>query len=150
MTIIFIGADHRGYYLKEKIAKWLFDWDYKYFDVGAESLDLNDDYTKYASEVASLVAKTKSSKGVIVCGSGVGVEITANKFDGVRAAIGKTPKQVEAGRKEDNMNVLVLAAEFTYEDEAREMLKAFLQTKFSGKKRYRRRLSDISRIEANN
>ncbi|MFC1625901.1 RpiB/LacA/LacB family sugar-phosphate isomerase [Patescibacteria group bacterium] len=149
-TKVYIGADHRGYFLKEKIAKWLFEWKIGFFDVGAESLDLKDDYTKYASEVASLVAKSKNSKGVVICGSGVGVDIVANKFDGVRAAMGKTAKQIEAGRKEDDMNILVLAAEFTYEEEAKEMLKAFLKTKFVGKARYRKRLSDISKIEANN
>ncbi|MDP3994934.1 MAG: RpiB/LacA/LacB family sugar-phosphate isomerase [bacterium] len=152
---IYIGSDHRGYLLKEKIAKWLFERKYNFFDVGAESLDLKDDYTKYASEVASLVAKSHSAKasrdkGIVLCGSGVGVEVVANKFDGVRAAIGKSADQVKAGRNDDDMNILVIAADFTGEKEAKEMVQVFLETKFGKKERYKRRLREISKIEANN
>jgi ribose 5-phosphate isomerase B len=147
---IYLGADHRGYFLKEKIARWLFEKQYNFFDIGAENLDLKDDYPKYASEVASLVARNKTSRGVIFCGSGVGVEVVANKFDGVRAALGMSAEQVRAGRNDDNMNILVLATDFIDEDQAKEMLKAFLETKFGRKARYKRRLQEIERIEANN
>jgi ribose 5-phosphate isomerase B len=147
---IYIGADHRGYLLKEKIARWLFELEHAYMDVGAMSLDPNDDYTKYASEVASLVAKNSGSRGILLCGSGVGVEVVANKFDGVRAAIGKDVFQVEAGRNDDDMNVLVIAADYTDEKEAKGMVIAFLETKFSGKARYEKRLEEIDRLEKNN
>lgn len=147
---IFLGADHRGYELKEKIAKWLFEMEYPYQDLGANHLDPNDDYTKYAEQVASLVAKTENSRGVLLCGSGVGVDIVANKFDGIRASIGKDVFQVEAGRNDDDMNILVIAADFTEEKEAKAMLIAFLETKFSGKAKYERRLQEIKEIEANN
>lgn len=147
---IYIGADHRGFELKEKIARWLFDLEHAYLDVGADHLDPNDDYTKYAEQVASLVAQNKGSRGVLLCGSGVGVEVVANKFDGVRAGIGKDVFQVEAGRNDDDMNVLVIASDYTDEKEAKAMLIAFLETKFSGKARFERRLSEIEKIEANN
>ncbi len=147
---VFLGSDHRGYYLKEKIARWLYDAKYDFFDVGAESLDLHDDYPKYAGEVASLVVSTKSSRGIILCGSGVGVNATANKFDGIRASIGICVKQIKAGRNDDDMNILVIAADYTDEYEAKEMVKAFLETKFGKKERYKRRLKEISKIEANN
>ena len=147
---IFIGADHRGYELKEKITKWLFELEYEFTDLGATSLNPKDDYTKYAEEVASLVAKTESSRGVLLCGSGVGVDVLANKFDGIRASIGKDVFQVEAGRNDDDMNVLVIAADYTDERDAKAMLIAFLETKFSGKARYERRIEEISRIEENN
>lgn len=148
--MIYIGADHRGYALKEKIAKWLFDLEYVFTDLGATSLDPKDDFTKYATEVALLVSKDKESLGVLVCGSGVGVEVVANKFDGVRAGIGKDPLQVKRGRIDDDMNVLAIASDFTSEKEAKAMLIAFLESKFSAKERYKRRLSDIEKIEANN
>lgn len=147
---IFIGADHRGYELKEKIARWLFEMDRAFQDLGAQSLDPHDDYTKYAEEVASLVGKTEGARGVLLCGSGVGVDVVANKFDGVRASIGKSVLQVEAGRNDDDMNVLVVAADYTTEKEAKAMLIAFLETKFSGKARYERRLEEIQKIEENN
>jgi ribose 5-phosphate isomerase B len=147
---IFIGADHRGYELKEKIAQWLFDMEYAFQDLGALTLDPNDDYTKYTEDVASLVAKTERSRGVLLCGSGVGADIVANKFDGIRAGIGKDVFQVEAGRNDDDMNILVIAADFTDERDAKAMLIAFLETKFAGKARYERRLQEIEEIEANN
>lgn len=147
---IYIGADHRGYILKEKVAKWLFEWKYEFQDLGAENLDLNDDYTKYAEQVASLVADNKKSLGILLCGSGVGVDVVANKFDGIRSSVGKNPEQVKAGRNDDDMNILVLAADYTDEYEVKEMVKAFLETKFSGKARFERRIEEIEKIEANN
>jgi len=147
---IFIGADHRGYEMKEKIAQWLFEMEHAYHDLGADHLDPSDDYTKFAEEVASLVAHTEGSRGVLLCGSGVGVDVVANKFDGIRASIGKSVLQVEAGRNDDDMNVLVIAADYTTEKEAKAMLIAFLETKFSGKARYEKRLEEIEEIEANN
>ncbi len=148
--MIYIGADHRGYELKEKVASWLFEMKYDFRDLGAESLDTKDDFTKYAESVASVVANDDRSKGILLCGSGVGVDVVANKFDGIRSSIGKNPDQVEAGRRDDDMNILVIAADYTKEDEAKEMLKKFLETKFSGKARYVRRIEEIGKIEANN
>ena len=147
---IYLGADHRGFKLKEKIAKWLFDWHYDFEDLGAQSLVISDDYTKYASDVASLVSENPNSRGILLCGSGVGVDVLANKFDGVRSSIGKLKNQVMAGRKDDDMNILVIAADYTKDEEAKDMLKAFLDTKFDGKKRHKKRLEDISKIESNN
>lgn len=148
--MIYIGADHRGYVLKEKVAKWLFEWKFEFQDLGAENIDLNDDYTKYAEDVASLVADNKQSLGILLCGSGVGVDVVANKFDGIRSSVGKSPEQIKAGRNDDDMNILVLAADYTDEHEAKGMLKAFVETKFSGKARYEKRIEEIEKIEANN
>lgn len=147
---IFIGADHRGYEMKEKIARWLFEMEHAYQDLGAPSLEVGDDFTKYAEKVASQVVKNEGSRGILLCGSGVGVEIMANKFDGIRAAIGKDVFQIEAGRNDDDINILVIATDYTEEKEAKAMLIAFLETKFSGKDRYVRRLEEIEKIEANN
>jgi ribose 5-phosphate isomerase B len=147
---VYLGADHRGFRLKEKIKEWLNDWGYKFKDLGAYELDPKDDYTLYAEKVGPIVGKEKGARGVLLCGSGVGVDVTANKFDGARASIGKTPEQVKAGRNDDDMNILVIAADFTKEDEAKKMVKMFLETKFAGKARFKKRLQDIERIEANN
>lgn len=150
MTKIFLGADHRGYEMKEHIARWLFELNYEFEDLGAESLDPNDDYTKYSSEVASIVARRPGSKGIILCGSGVGADVVANKFDGIRASVGKSVLQVKAGRSDDDMNILVLAADYTIEKDAKGMLIAFLETKYEENARHERRLGDIQKIEANN
>jgi len=147
---VYIGADHRGYRLKEKIKDLLTKLDYSFDDMGAYKYDEYDDYTFYAEKVASLVGEETSSRGILICGSGVGVDVAANKFDGVRSSVGKDPKQVEAGRNDDDMNILVLAADYTTDEEARDMVIIFLRTEFSGKDRYKRRLDDIRKIEENN
>jgi len=147
---IYIGADHKGYNLKEAIKGWLRELDYDMDDVGALMLNPRDDYTTYASKVGSKVGLNKGTMGILFCGSGVGVDVTANKFDGVRASIGKIPDQVKAGRADDDMNVLVIAADFTDMVSAKNMVKVFLETKFDGKARHQKRLDDIKKIEENN
>jgi len=147
---IYLGADHRGYELKEKIFAWLVDKEYSVEDFGAYEYIKSDDFTTYTEKVASVVASEKNSFGILMCGSGVGVVVAANKFDGVRAAIGKDVGQVRAGRNDDDMNVLVIAADFTDEKEAKAMVEAFLVTPFSGKERYKRRLDEIKILEENN
>jgi ribose 5-phosphate isomerase B len=149
---IYLGADHRGFLLKEKIAKWLLEHGYDFEDVGAQSLNPNDDYTKYAAEVASLIADRDKDqrRGILFCGSGIGVDIVANKFDGIRAGIGKSLEQIKAGREDDDMNVLVIATDFTKEAEVTDMVKAFLETEFDSQVRHKRRLKEIEKIEANN
>src|SRR3970282_1625450 len=111
---IYLGTDHKGFSLKGKISRWLFDWGYTFEDLGAQSLDPKDDYTVYAERVASLVAKEEGSKGILLCGSGVGVDATANKFDGVRASLGKSADQVTAGRRSSDYKSLRIAGGSTW------------------------------------
>lgn len=147
---VYLGADHRGYGLKEYIIKWLFERGISFEDLGADHLDPNDDYTVFAERVASMVAANKGSLGILLCGSGVGVDVAANKIDGVRASIGKSPDQVKAGRNDDDMNILVIAADYTKEGEVSQMVEVFLKTKFAGSARFKKRLEDIKKLEANN
>jgi ribose 5-phosphate isomerase B len=147
---IYLGADHRGYQLKEKIARFLFEKGYSFEDMGALSFNPDDDYPVFAEKVASMVASEPENKGILICGSGVGVSIVANKFDNIRAGLGISEKQVESSRKDDDINILALAADFTNETEALKMVLAFLETRFSGEEKHKRRLEDITRIEANN
>ncbi len=147
---VYFGADHRGYKLKEEIKNWLKELKYEAKDMGAYEFNEKDDYTLYAEKVGSIVGKEKGSRGILLCGSGVGVDIVANKFDGVRASIGKSKEQIKAGRNDDDMNILVIAADYTSKEETKGMLKVFLETKFSQKEKFKKRLEDIKRIEANN
>lgn len=148
--MIYIGADHRGYELKEKIASWLFEWETPFADLGADHFDSGDDYPLFAQRVASLVANENDSLGILLCGSGVGVDVAANKFDGIRSSIGISADQVKAGRSDDGMNILVIAADFTKDEDAKEMVKVFLETSFSGKARHEKRIEEIEKIEKNN
>ncbi len=145
--MIYLGSDHRGFPLKEKVLTWLHEWDYQVEDLGALSLNPKDDYTVYAEAVAKKIEVNTNSFGILICGSGVGVDVVANKFDGVRSSIGKSKDQVYAGRHDDDMNILVLAADFTKDKEAKEMIKTFLETKFANLERFNKRLNDIKKIE---
>lgn len=147
---VYIGSDHRGFRLKEKLEVWLKSKKFEIKDMGAYEYDPKDDYTLYAEKVALMVRDNEGSKGILLCGSGVGVDVVANKFDGIRASIGKTAKQVKAGREDDDMNILVIAAEFTNDRDAKKMTMAFLKTEFDKEARHERRLQEIKRIEANN
>ena len=147
---IYIGADHRGYNLKAKIKTWLYEWQFQFEDLGALILDPKDDYTVYAELVAKKIQNKNDSLGILICGSGVGVDIVANKFDGIRSSAGVSVDQVKAGRHDDNMNVLVIAADFTKEGEAKDMVRAFLETKFAKEPRFERRLDEIKKVEENN
>lgn len=147
---IYLGSDHRGYKLKDKIRNWLISESYSVEDMGAYELNPNDDYTEFAQKVAVKVQEDKTALGILFCGSGVGVDIVANKFDGVRASIGINPEQVKAGRTDDDMNVLIIASDFIKKDEAKSMIKVFLETEYESLERRERRLEEIKNIEENN
>lgn len=147
---IYIGSDHRGYKLKEVIFQWLVDQNYSVQDLGAYELNPDDDYTEFAKNVAVKIQEDETARGILFCGSGIGVDIVANKFDGVRSSIGINPEQVKTGRTDDDMNVLVIAADYIKENEAKEMITAFLKTDYEALVRRKRRLEEIEKIEENN
>lgn len=151
LFMIYIGADHRGYELKEKIKSWLSAWNYKFEDVGANEYDKNDDYPDFAKAVGEKVtlrqAQGQNAKGILICGSGIGVAIAANKVRGVRAGTGTQPKQVRASVNDEDLNVLALSADYTDEKQAHEIVKIFLETKFSGEERHIRRINKINDLE---
>ncbi len=145
---IHIGADHRGFELKERIKKSLAAEGYEVSDAGAVVKNENDDYTDFAATVAERVSRNEqTSRGILICGSGAGMVVMANKFRRVRASIGFSNDQVFDARHDDDVNVLVLASNFTEYEPALAMIKIFLQTPFSNEDRYQRRLDKIARLE---
>jgi len=155
---IYIGADHRGFALKEQIKASLAGSGYEIVDVGALSVDPVDDYPDFARAVAEKVAVAAggaaapgadtSVRGIVICGSGFGVDIATNKFKGVRSALAMSVDHIRAGRHDDDVNVLSIAADFTKPEEAVAITKAFLETAFdSGQERYIRRIAKIAKIE---
>jgi ribose 5-phosphate isomerase B len=144
--MLYLGADHRGFKLKEKLKIWLEEKKIKYQDLGAEELDPTDDYPDIAQKVAQAVGK-QQGKGVLLCGSGAGVAIVANKMRGIRAAIGFNPQQVRAMRQDDDLNILCLATDYISRFKAFQLVKIFLQTEFKAKEKYRRRLEKINQLE---
>lgn len=146
--MIYIGADHRGFELKAKINKWLQGRGYEFEDVGAYEYDHDDDYVDYAIWVAQKVAQNPDkNRGVVICGSGVGAEIAANKVKRIRCGLGFEIDQVHAARKDDDINVLALAADNTDEEKALQLVAKFLETEFITSDRYLRRIEKIGRYE---
>ncbi len=147
--MIFLAADHRGFKLKEKVKQWLTEWGHDYEDMGAFILDPADDYPLYVKKVAESMVEPED-KGILVCGSGVGVDDVANKFDGIRSGLAINKEQIYAARNDDDINVLALASDFTSEEEAKEIIKTFLDTEFADEERFNRRLKEVSDIEEDN
>lgn len=145
---VFIGADHRGFELKEHIKKWLTEKGYEVEDCGNTSFDPHDDYPDFTAAVATKVQEAgKESRGIVICGSGIGVCITSNKFPGIRCALALNKEQTAHGRDSDNVNILALAADYTDGKKAEEMVDVFLRTSFSNKERHERRLQKIASFE---
>lgn len=145
--MIYLGADHRGYELKAKIAKWLSGRGYEFEDVGSFAYDHDDDYFDYAFQVADKVSQSPDKhRGVIICGSGVGVDIVANRFSKIRCGLGFAEDQVHAARRDDDINVLSLPADNCEEGVALKLVEKFLETSFVSQDRYLRRLDKINRF----
>lgn len=145
MQSAYLGADHRGFRLKEEIKRWLKEWEVEYRDF-SEEFKQDDDYSQVAIKTAEAVAQDKT-KGILICGSGVGVCMAANKVRGIRAGIGISERQVRKAREDDDVNVLCLAADYSEEEEVKKMVKSFLNTLFSSEERHIRRLKIIKEYE---
>ena len=145
---IYIGADHRGFATKETLKLWLKEQGADVVDLGATEHIDGDDYVDFAENVARQVASTDDSRGIVLCGSGVGVDMVANKMRGIRSGLGIAHDQVIAARKDDDINVLAIAADYTLPDEVKKMVTAFLQTKFSEEERHQRRLERVKELES--
>ncbi|VAW17185.1 Ribose 5-phosphate isomerase B [hydrothermal vent metagenome] len=146
---VFIGADHRGQKFKKKIIKILETDGYVVVDQGALSEDVPSDYPKIAARVGTSVVKTKNSRGILLCMSGVGISIAANKVFGVRAALCHNIEAARLSREHNNANVLVLASKFMKMKDLPKMLRVWLSTSFEGG-RHARRVNQIRKIEKEN
>lgn len=145
--MIYLGADHGGFVLKEQIKNWLTEWNFEFQDLGAKKLDSQDDYPDFAKLVATKVAKEAGSFGILACRSGEGEAITANKIKGIRAVVVWEPKIAAASRNDDDANVLCLPADYIASDEAKETIHVFLTTPFANEERFERRKGKIKDIE---
>lgn len=149
MLMIYIGSDHAGYNLKEKLKQFLLESKYKVLDMGTHELNKDDDYPDFVVPVAQAVAGDKESFGIILGGSGEGEQISANKIDDIRAIeyYGGNLEIVKLGREHNDANVLSLGARFITEEEAKNAVKLFLETQFSGDERHIRRINKIDKEE---
>lgn len=145
---IALGADHGGYLLKEQIRQLLETQGHEIFDAGTGS-EAPTDYPDYALAVGRRVVRGESDRGVLVCTTGVGMSIAANKVPGIRAALAVNPDEVRLTRAHNDANVLTIGARYTDAATAAELIAIFLDTRFEGG-RHGRRVDKIARIEAGN
>ncbi len=143
---IYIGSDHAGFKLKEKIKKWLRARKIPFEDLGNLKYDPDDDYPDFAALVGEKTAREKT-KGVLLCGSAEGVCIAANKVKGIRAVNPGTVESAKLSRKHNDANVLCLSGWFGSFPAATKMIAIFLKTNFSQASRHVRRINKIKRLE---
>lgn len=133
-----IASDHAGFAMKQKLVAELSAMGFQPQDLGTGSADQADDYPDYAHPLAREVSSGEAKRGILLCGSGVGMDIVANRYPGVRAALAWEPEIAELSRKHNDSNVLVLPSRFMSDEKAIEAMKKWLGTDFEGGRHLRR------------
>lgn len=129
--MIALGADHAGFEIKERVKELLKKLGYEFQDFGANSPE-STDYPDFAHKVAQSVSEGRTDKGILICGTGIGMSIVANKHKGVRAAVVESVAAAKLAREHNDANILALGARLTSWDTAKEIIRTFLSTKFEG------------------
>lgn len=143
---IFLGADHGGFAMKELTKRWFKGMGTEIIDVGAESLEAEDDYVDYATKVVREVRRDPSSRGLLFCRNGMGMVIVGNRIAGVRCGLAFDLEAVRRARTDDDINCLSVPSDYVTFEKAKEMIEVFLKTEKSGEARYTRRLKKIAEI----
>ncbi len=146
---IVLGSDHAGFELKEHIRQFLTELGHQVLDVGTHDT-APVDYPDYAAAVAKPILDGSVNRGILICGSGVGASVAANKFRGIRAGLCHDTYSAHQGVEHDDMNILVLGGRVIGEEMAKELVRAYVQANFSGEARHVRRLAKIHAIEEQN
>ena len=144
--MIYLGSDHAGFHLKEELKKYLKEFGYEYEDLGNKELDLQDDYPDFALKVARKISGT-NSKGILICGTGLGMSIVANKIEWIRAAVCWDDYTAWKSRQHNDANILCLAGKVLDVETAKKIVHTWLETEFSGEERHLRRLDKIEKIK---
>jgi ribose 5-phosphate isomerase B len=144
---IAIGADHGGFPIKADLVALLKKLGHEVVDVGAHTLDSSDDYPDLARAVGQAVQRGEAERGIVICGSGVGACVAANKMRGIRAGVCHDTYSAHQGVEHDNMNVLCLGGRVVGIEVARELVQAFVGARFSGEERHARRVAKVAALE---
>lgn len=145
--MIFIGADHRGFELKDRLYKRLVDEGLEVTDLGNDRLNPADDYVDFARKVAEATVQDENNRGIILCGSGAGVDMVANKVPGIRSALVFDVARSKQAREHEDVNIISLPADTLDEESSWEIVKTFLDTPFSGDEKHIRRLEKLEEVE---
>lgn len=145
---IYIGADHNGFFLRNSLISYLKRAGYDVIDEGDVKLDPHDDFPVFALKVVKdvLGSHGHDPRGILICGSGQGMCMAANRFKGIRACIGYDRESVKSSRTDDDSNVLCLAADVLKKDQANVLVETWLNTPFDGSARFRRRLQELDNL----
>jgi ribose 5-phosphate isomerase B len=149
IPLIGIASDHGGFKLKVHLVALLKSAGYEVKDFGAYQLNVDDDYPDFVIPLSTAVAKEEVSKGIAICGSGVGACIAANKVDGVRSALITDSFSAHQGVEDDNMNLMCLGGNITGAGLAWELVQLFMNAKFKNEERFVRRLNKVAALESN-
>lgn len=144
--LVAIGSDHAGFALKENLAAYLHELGHQVLDVGTYDTTPVD-YPDYAAAVGTAVQEGRVERALLICGSGVGASIAANKLLGIRAGLCHDTYSAHQGVEHDDMNILVLGARVIGPELAREIVRTFLHAEFSGEDRHRRRLAKLTKLD---
>ena len=144
---IILASDHRGFQLKEELKKYLLEGGYTVADAGATEQNPDDDYPDFAYPAALMVMENAENRGIFLCGSGMGMDVVANKVKGIRATVAYSQDSTVHARTNDDINVITLAADTLSFEEAKERVTLFLTTSFNPEERYTRRLAKLATIE---
>lgn len=147
--MIYITSDHKGYEAKNQISEYFNENQIEFTDLGPDKYNPNDDYPDFAFQLGKKVVEN-NAKGIIICGSGIGVSIAANKVDGIRAGYVESKEHAIKARTDDDTNVLVLDTMTFDPQKDFEIIQVWLNTPFSNEERHARRLKKISLFEKNN
>ena len=145
---IAVAADHAGFPLKAPVLAWLADAGCEVDDLGAHELDGNDDYPDFARRLGEAIQTGRAERGVLICGSGIGASVAANKMKGVRAGLCHDTYTAHQSVEHDAVNVLCIGARVIGEALAEEVIRAFCSARFSGEPRHQRRLDKVNAIES--
>lgn len=145
--IVAVGTDHAGFPLRGLVLDTIRGAGHEVLDCGAYALEPGDDYPDFAARVARAIIEGKAERGVLLCGSGVGASVAANKVPGIRSGLCHDTFSARQGVEDDDMNVLALGARVVGPAIAAELIRAFVGARFSGAARHRRRLEKVQRME---
>lgn len=143
---VYIGSDHNGHHLKRSLVDYLQANKYDVFDDGDKSLEPDDDFPVFAAKVVADILAEPDARGILICGSGQGMCMAANRFKGIRAALGYDAESVRSARNDDDANIVCLPAKILKADEANDLVNTFLKTPFAAAPRFVRRIKELDEL----
>jgi len=143
--MLYLGSDHNGVYLKKKIGEFLSTEKIEFEDLGANEVNITDDYPDIAQKISQKVLENEENRGILICKSGQGVCIASNRFKNIRAGQAFNEEMAETGRNDDDLNILCLSSQWQNEEQSKKIIKKFIETKFNQQEKFIRRINKLDK-----